>query len=132
VSTRRDDDDFEVVDAVPVDPDAPAPYAGARAERPVTAAPADPRHAADPPAPSPARTRPGRSLAAAVAAVPVGAQAAAVAATGLAAGAVTAAVVRRAAHRRAVKTRRGRADRGLPVVASRSFVVDIHLLAPRD
>jgi hypothetical protein len=42
-------------------------------------------------------------------------------------------VVRRAAHRRAVKaTRRGRADRGLPVVASRSFVVDIHLLAPRD
>jgi hypothetical protein len=63
----------------------------------------------------------------------VGAQAAAVAATGIAAGAVTAAVVRRAAHRRSVKAgRRARAARGLPVVASRSFVVDIHLLAPRD
>ncbi len=47
--------------------------------------------------------------------------------------AVTAAVVRRAAHRRAVKaTRRRRADRGLPVVASRTFVVDVHLLGSRD
>ncbi len=129
MSTRRDDDDFEVVDAVPVDPDAPAPYPAHHAERPPAAAPAA---APADPAP-PARTRPGRSLAAAVAAVPVGAQAAAVAATGLAAGAVTAAVVRRAAHRRAGRsTRRGRGDRGLPVVASRSFVVDIHLLAPRD
>ena len=62
-------------------------------------------------------------------------QAAAVAATGFVAGAATVALVRRRAARRALpgRKRRGR-KRGdlIDVAASRSFLVDIHLLNPRD
>jgi hypothetical protein len=56
-------------------------------------------------------------------------QAAAVAATSFAAGVVTVALAR------ATKVRRDRrrARRGMaPIVASRSFLVDVHLLGPRD
>jgi hypothetical protein len=56
-------------------------------------------------------------------------QAAAVAATSFAAGVVTVALAR--AHR--VRRARRRTRRALgPVVASRSFLVDVHLLGPRD
>jgi hypothetical protein len=65
-------------------------------------------------------------------------QAAAVAATGFVAGAATVALARRRAARKANpalrKRRRGK-KRGsdvIDVVASRSFLVDIHLLSPRD
>jgi hypothetical protein len=54
------------------------------------------------------------------------AQAAAVAATGFVAGAATLAVVRRRSARRALK-RRSNKDR-LPIVGSRSFLVDVHLI----
>jgi hypothetical protein len=54
------------------------------------------------------------------------AQAAAVAATGFVAGAATLAVVRRRSTRRALK-RRSKKDR-LPIVGSRSFLVDVHLI----
>jgi hypothetical protein len=53
------------------------------------------------------------------------AQAAAVAATGFVAGAATLAVVRRRSTRRAFKRRK--TDR-LPIVGSRSFLVDVHLI----
>lgn len=61
------------------------------------------------------------------------ARAAAVAATGFAAGAATAALVSATRSRKAVRTRRppARLD-GLQVVATRSFLVDVHILAPRD
>jgi len=63
-------------------------------------------------------------------------QAAAVAATGFVAGAATVALARRrAARRAAAPSRRGRRKGGtdlIDVVASRSFLVDIHLLNPRD
>ncbi|UTI65765.1 hypothetical protein NBH00_06005 [Paraconexibacter antarcticus] len=65
-------------------------------------------------------------------ALPVIAQAAAVAATGFAAGAVAAAVVRAARAHRPVKARRRAAALGPHVVATRSFIVDVHILAPRD
>jgi hypothetical protein len=98
-----DDDEVEVVDALPV-PEAheiPAP--------PVTA---------------PAGSEPGRNL---VVAAPVAVQAAAVAVTGFAAGAATVAVVRRARSRKQVRSRRK--DKALGEIrASRSFLVDIHLL----
>jgi hypothetical protein len=56
-------------------------------------------------------------------------QAAAVAATSFAAGVATVALAR--AHR--VRRARRRARRTMaPVVASRSFLVDVHLLGPRD
>jgi hypothetical protein len=62
-------------------------------------------------------------------------QAAAVAATGFVAGAATVALARRRAARKAnpslKRRRRKRADL-VDVVASRSFLVDIHLLNPRD
>ncbi|MDX6650134.1 MAG: hypothetical protein QOI91_2751 [Solirubrobacteraceae bacterium] len=61
-------------------------------------------------------------------------QAAAVAATGFVAGAATVALVRRRAARKAAPARR-RKRRGadlIDVAASRSFLVDIHLLNPRD
>jgi hypothetical protein len=65
-------------------------------------------------------------------------QAAAVAATGFFAGAATVALARRHAARKANpglrRKRRGK-KRGtdvIDVVASRSFLVDIHLLSPRD
>ena len=65
-------------------------------------------------------------------------QAAAVAATGFVAGAATVALARRHAARKAnpgLRKRRRPKKRGtdvIDVVASRSFLVDIHLLAPRD
>lgn len=68
--------------------------------------------------------------------IPVGSttvQAAAVAVTGFAAGAATVAVVRRRRARKA--SRRSRKDRRKAlgeVRASRSFLVDIHLLGGRD
>ncbi len=65
-------------------------------------------------------------------ALPVMAQAAAVAATGFAAGAVTAAVVRAARSKRAIKPRRRAGELGPQVVATRSFLIDVHVLAPRD
>lgn len=59
---------------------------------------------------------------------PVAVQAAAVAATGFAAGMATVAVVRRRQVRRASRRRR----RALgSVVASRSFLVDVHVLGDR-
>jgi hypothetical protein len=100
------DDDVEVVDALPV-PEGPP--------------------AGEVPAPA---AESGRG--ALVAAGPVAVQAAAVAVTGFAAGAATVAVVRRhrarKARRRAVG-RRGKDAKGLGEIrASRSFLVDIHLL----
>ncbi|WCB95911.1 hypothetical protein DSM104299_04663 [Baekduia alba] len=99
------DDDAEVVDALPV-PEGPG-------EVPA-------------PAPTPVAGRGGLV----VSAGPVAVQAAAVAVTGFAAGAATVAVVRR---HRAKKARRGvtrRKDgKGFGEIrASRSFLVDIHLL----
>ena len=106
------DDDAEIVDAFPVGVgDDPGP-----------AAPASPGGA-------PARRAPAASLARTVPVV----QAAAVVATGFAAGAVTAAVVRGVGRRRgakAVAKRQGKA--GLPVLGTRSFLVDVHLLSPKD
>ncbi len=55
-------------------------------------------------------------------------QAAAVAATSFAAGVATVAVVRA----RKVRRERRRARAMAPIVASRSFLVDVHLLGPRD
>lgn len=62
-------------------------------------------------------------------------QAAAVAATGFVAGAATVALARRRAARKAAPSRRKRKRNGtdlIEVAASRSFLVDIHLLSPRD
>jgi hypothetical protein len=59
----------------------------------------------------------------------VAVQAAAVAATSFVAGAGIAAVVRGRKGRGLLGRRRGR--RNLPVVASRSFLVDVHMLDPR-
>jgi hypothetical protein len=55
-------------------------------------------------------------------------QAAAVAATSFVAGAATAAAVRVGRARRA----RRRSRKLPPIVASRSFLVDVHVLGPRD
>ncbi|MCW2998439.1 MAG: hypothetical protein JWN65_1988 [Solirubrobacterales bacterium] len=79
------------------------------------------------PVPSPAR-----GLSAPRIALPVVVQAAAVAATGFAAGAVTAAVVRAARSRRAVKPRSRSVELGPQVIATRTFLIDVHVLAPRD
>jgi hypothetical protein len=97
-------DDAEVVDALPVPDDVPG------------------REPPPPPAPVPQRAS-GLMLA-----NPVAVQAAAVAMTGFAAGAATVAVVRRRRARKALRGRRK--DRKLigDVRASRSFLVDIHLL----
>ncbi|WP_354701214.1 hypothetical protein DSM112329_01521 [Paraconexibacter sp. AEG42_29] len=65
--------------------------------------------------------------------LPVIAQAAAVATAGFAAGAVTVAVVRAVQGRKALGSRRRR--RGLPrtsVVATRSFLIDVHVLETRE
>jgi hypothetical protein len=120
VSRSRDPDpvadDVEIVDAVPVADDEP--------RRPVSA----PRPVAAPGATVEAATSrlPSRG------AVPVAAQAAAVAVTGFAAGAVTAAVVRSASKRRAVKAAKRSPAAGLPVLGTRTFLVDVHLLGSRD
>jgi hypothetical protein len=99
-----DADDAEVVDALPV-PEGAVPR--------------------EVPAPAAAGMRGGRGL---VVAGPVAVQAAAVAMTGFAAGAATVAVVRR--HRAKKQVRSRRRDRKAlgDVRASRSFLVDIHLL----
>jgi hypothetical protein len=83
------------------------------------------------------REESGRELDRPAAASPA-VQAAAVAATGFVAGAATVALARRRAARKANpalrKKRRGK-KRGtdvIDVVASRSFLVDVHLLSPRD
>jgi hypothetical protein len=59
---------------------------------------------------------------------PVAVQAAAVAVTGFAAGAATVAVVRRARARKQVRVRRKERKALGQIRASRSFLVDIHLL----
>jgi hypothetical protein len=59
-------------------------------------------------------------------------QVAAVAATGFVAGAATVALVRRRAARKMARSSRGGARRAadlLPIAASRSFLVDVHVLA---
>ena len=57
-------------------------------------------------------------------------QAAAAAATGFVAGAATLALLRRHTARRVARARlQRRGPMGMPVVASRSFLVDVHLLA---
>ncbi len=64
-----------------------------------------------------------------------GVQAAAAAATGFVAGAATIALVRRRSSRKLARAGRGvprRAADALPVVASRTLIVDLHLLAGRD
>jgi hypothetical protein len=58
-------------------------------------------------------------------------QAAAVAATGFVAGAATIAVARVAQGQRRKRRARKRGEL-VKVVASRSFLVDVHLLSPRD
>jgi hypothetical protein len=98
-----DADDAEVVDALPVPEGAPHEV----------------------PAPAPIGTRGSRAL---IIASPVAVQAAAVAVTGFAAGAATVAVVRRRQAKKQVRARR-KDRKGLGEIrASRSFLVDIHLL----
>jgi hypothetical protein len=63
--------------------------------------------------------------------VVVARQAAAVAATSFAAGVVTVAAVRAGRAVRA-KRRARRKAAALPVLGTRSFLVDVHLLGPRD
>lgn len=61
------------------------------------------------------------------------AQAAAVAVTGFAAGAVTAVVVHRNRTRKpAIPARRSQSAGGLVVQSTQRFLVDVHVLAPRD
>jgi hypothetical protein len=96
-------DDAEVVDALPVPEGAPV---------------------RDVPAPATWPSRAGGL----VAAGPVAVQAAAVAVTGFAAGAATVAVVRRHRAKKAVRARRKDRKALGEVRASRSFLVDIHLL----
>jgi hypothetical protein len=99
-----DADDAEVVDALPVPEGAPS---------------------REVPAPAAGGLRGSRGL---VVAGPVAVQAAAVAVTGFAAGAATVAVVRRHRARKQVRSRRKDRKALGEVRASRSFLVDIHLL----
>ena len=99
-----DADDAEVVDALPVP---------------------EGRRRARSPRPRPIGTRGGRGL---IVASPVAVQAAAVAVTGFAAGAATVAVVRRRQAKKQVRSRRKDRKALGEVRASRSFLVDIHLL----
>ena len=105
------DDDVEVVDGEVVEDDAAA-----------TA----PRHVDEPSPRSPARSAP-RPVSSLRAAVPAVAQAAAVAAGGVVVGAVSVALARKVATRR-IDARRGRRVHGLPVVGTRTFLVDVHLV----
>jgi hypothetical protein len=59
-------------------------------------------------------------------------QAAAVAATSFAAGVVTVAALRGAKAVRARRRTRRRANQLAPVLATRSFLIDVHLLGSRD
>lgn len=66
-------------------------------------------------------------------AAPLSVQAAAMAATGFVAGAATVAVVRHHRAKKARRLQRRTAHRQLAnVLASRSFLVDVHLLGGRD
>lgn len=56
--------------------------------------------------------------------------AAAAAATGFVAGAATLAIVRRASARRVARTAVRRRAEALPIVGTRSFLIDIHMLRP--
>jgi hypothetical protein len=56
-------------------------------------------------------------------------QAAAAAATGFVAGAATLALVRRHSARKLARTRARRRVDALPIIGSRSFLVDVHLIA---
>jgi hypothetical protein len=56
--------------------------------------------------------------------------AAAAAATGFVAGAATLAIVRRASARRVARTAVRRRTEALPIVGTRSFLIDIHMLRP--
>ena len=58
-------------------------------------------------------------------------QTAAVAATGFVAGAATIVVAHRRSSRKAARRARGRGN-GLPIVGSRSFLVDVHLIGNKD
>ncbi|HEX7301092.1 MAG TPA: hypothetical protein VF257_18995 [Solirubrobacteraceae bacterium] len=64
--------------------------------------------------------------------VVVAKQAAAVAATSFAAGVVTVAAVRAGRAVRAKRRARRRARQLAPVLATRSFLIDVHLLGSRD
>jgi hypothetical protein len=64
--------------------------------------------------------------------VVVARQAAAVAATSFAAGVVTVAAVRAGRAVRAKRRARRRASHLPPVLATRSFLIDVHLLGSRD
>jgi hypothetical protein len=100
-----DADDVEIVDALPV-PEA---------------------HEIPAPPTAPVADAGARSLL--VVSTPVAVQAAAVAVTGFAAGAATVAVVRRARARKQIRVRRKDTKAlGREIRASRSFLVDIHLL----
>ena len=68
----------------------------------------------------------------AAAGVVVAKQAAAVAATSFAAGVVTVAAVRAGRSVRARRKARRRARQMAPVLATRSFLIDVHLLGSRD
>lgn len=57
-------------------------------------------------------------------------QAVAAAATGFVAGAATLAIARRASARRVNRTALGRRADALPVLGTRSFLIDIHMLRP--
>jgi len=75
---------------------------------------------------------PGRSLVpslgAALAPVTPAAQVAAAAATGFVAGAATLAIARRASARRVSRTTMRRRADALPILGTRSFLIDIHML----
>ena len=58
-------------------------------------------------------------------------QAAAVAATTFVAGAGLAAVIRHRPFRGAIRRRRRKGHHGLPVLATRTFLVDVHVVDPR-
>jgi hypothetical protein len=64
--------------------------------------------------------------------VVVAKQAVAVAATSFAAGVVTVAAVRAGRAVRARRKARRRGNQLAPVLATRSFLIDVHLLGPRD
>lgn len=97
-AAATDDDDVEVVDALPV---------GAAAA----------------PLPEPERST------GLLPATPVAVQAVAVAATGFVAGAATIAVVRRRRHKKALKRSKSVRRQLGEIAASRSFLVDVHLLS---
>jgi hypothetical protein len=59
-------------------------------------------------------------------------QAVAAAATGFVAGAATLAIARRASARRVSRTALRRRAEGLPIVATRSFLIDIHMLRSQE